>query len=101
MKKFYVSLLIVLSFLLVPSVNVSAQKNFIDGYIITLKKDTLKGKIDYREWNLNPSLIHFTDAAGKIDIFRPDDIAGFLFPRRTTTSAAMFRLIFLPSRQKT
>ncbi|MGA2823027.1 MAG: hypothetical protein ABSE72_05825 [Bacteroidales bacterium] len=80
MKKFYVSLLIVLSFLLVPSVNVSAQKNFIDGYIITLKKDTLKGKIDYREWNLNPSLIHFTDAAGKIDIFRPDDIAGFFIP---------------------
>ena len=31
-----------------------AQKNFIEGYIITLKKDTVKGTIDYREWNLNP-----------------------------------------------
>ena len=80
MTKFLVSLLIVLSFLLVPSINVSAQKNFIDGYIITLKKDTLKGKIDYREWNLNPTLIRFTDAAGKINIFRPDDIAGFFIP---------------------
>ena len=80
MKQFFVNLQIVVLFLLVPSLNVSAQKNFIEGYIITLKKDTLKGLVDYREWNLNPTLIHFTDAAGNKNIFRPDDIAGFFIP---------------------
>jgi hypothetical protein len=82
MKKLYISLLIVLSFLLFSSLNVTAQKNFIDGYIITLKKDTLKGQVDYREWNLNPSSIHFTDAKGKKSIFSPNDIAGFFIPPR-------------------
>ena len=57
-----------------------AQKNFIEGYIITLKKDTVKGTIDYREWNLNPSSIHFIDATGKKSTFKPDDISGFYVP---------------------
>jgi hypothetical protein len=59
---------------------VSAQKNLIEGYVITLKKDTLKGSLDYREWTLNPIRIHFKDANGKTSTFHPDDISGFYIP---------------------
>ena len=54
-----------------------AQQNFIEGYIITLKKDTVKGTIDYREWTLNPTSIHFKDNTGKMSILKPDDISAF------------------------
>lgn len=40
----------------------------------------MKGSIDYREWNLNPTSIHFKDASGKISKLQPDDISGFYIP---------------------
>jgi hypothetical protein len=67
-------------FILFNSDKLFAQKNFIEGYIITLKKDTLKGTIDNREWNLNPSSIQFIGADGKKSTFKPDDISGFFVP---------------------
>ncbi|WP_374951695.1 hypothetical protein [Mucilaginibacter sp.] len=36
-----------------------AQSNYKPGYIVTIKGDTLKGFIDYREWDLNPKSINF------------------------------------------
>lgn len=37
-----------------------SQKNFVDGYIILKgSSDTLKGKIDDRNWNFNPNTISF------------------------------------------
>jgi hypothetical protein len=45
---------IVLAFLLLP-VLASAQSNYKAGYVINLKGDTLKGFINYKEWNQNPS----------------------------------------------
>jgi hypothetical protein len=80
MKKVILFSFFFLSFYSFNSNKLFAQKNFIEGYIITLKKDTLKGTIDYREWNLNPTSINFIDASGKKNTFTPDDILGFFIP---------------------
>jgi len=36
-----------------------AQSNFKPGYVVTLKGDTIKGFIDYQEWNICPDTIKF------------------------------------------
>jgi len=36
-----------------------AQSNYKPGYVVTLKGDTLKGFINYREWQSNPEYIDF------------------------------------------
>jgi hypothetical protein len=45
-----------------------AQSNYKPGYVVTLKGDTLRGFIDYREWSNNPEAISFkhqlSDAKG-------------------------------------
>ena len=43
---------------LVPFI-LSAQKNFQPGYVVSLKGDTIRGFIDYREWNFTPTQILF------------------------------------------
>ena len=35
------------------------QSNYQPGYVVNLNGDTIKGLIDYREWNINPKNIHF------------------------------------------
>jgi len=37
----------------------SAQNNYKPGYVVTLKGDTLKGYIDYKEWIQNPHGVNF------------------------------------------
>ncbi|MDB4905050.1 MAG: hypothetical protein JWQ63_4331 [Mucilaginibacter sp.] len=39
-----------------------AQSNYKPGYLITLKGDTLRGFIDYQEWDSNPTAISFKTA---------------------------------------
>jgi hypothetical protein len=36
-----------------------AQSNYKSGYVVTLKGDTIKGFIDYREWDKSPVTIKF------------------------------------------
>ena len=36
-----------------------AQSNYKPGYLVNLKNDTLKGFIDYREWEKNPTSFNF------------------------------------------
>lgn len=55
MKIFYKVLLAVI---LLPAFSY-AQSNYKPGYIVNLKGDTLRGFIDYREWNSTPKLINF------------------------------------------
>jgi len=38
---------------------VFSQSNFKAGYLVTLKGDTLKGYVDYREWDKNPTQFKF------------------------------------------
>ncbi|WP_426670766.1 hypothetical protein ACPPVU_05945 [Mucilaginibacter sp. McL0603] len=75
MKSFYKALL-VLSFL--PLITF-AQSNYKPGYVVTLKGDTLRGFIDYREWNTNPTSINFKTAIAdtKPRTLTPEDVSFF------------------------
>ncbi|MHB8207740.1 hypothetical protein [Mucilaginibacter sp.] len=42
----------------------SAQSNYKPGYLVTLKGDTLKGYIDYKEWIQNPRGVNFKTNVG-------------------------------------
>lgn len=54
MKCFFTLLIFVsISFSLI------AQSNYQPGFIVSLKGDTIKGFIDYKEWNINPRAFHF------------------------------------------
>ncbi|POY35802.1 hypothetical protein C3K47_13705 [Solitalea longa] len=52
-----------------------AQSNFVDGYIIKLNGDTVKGKLDDRNWNITPKQITFRDSS--VHSFNANEIAGF------------------------
>ncbi len=55
----------------------NAQKNFLDGFVITAEGDTVRGQIDYRNWVINPSEISFKAADGKENVLRSVNIIGF------------------------
>jgi len=76
MRYFYQYLSVIL--LLSPAF-CSAQKNFRDGYVVTLKGDTLKGVIDYREWDNNPTEIHFksNSTTDNLQTFNLDNAKAF------------------------
>lgn len=59
MNNFYKVLLA--GIILLPSISF-AQSNYKPGYVVTSKGDTLRGFIDYREWNSNPSSVYFKTA---------------------------------------
>lgn len=54
------------------------QENYLPGYIIQLKGDTLHGFIDYRNWAKNPNKISFKKKMTDIrTIYKPIDIKAF------------------------
>ena len=56
----------------------SAQKNFTAGGIIQWNGDTLRGQIDYREWEVSPAKIQFrTSENADTRSFDTQGIAGF------------------------
>ena len=75
MKHFYQVLLAVM---LLPLFSL-AQSNYKPGYIVTLKGDTVRGFIDYKEWNLTPTFINFKTAISdnKSRKFTPAEISFF------------------------
>lgn len=67
---------IIIGFLSVQ--NSFCQENFIPGYIIQLNGDTLKGYIDYRDWDANPKKIFFKEnSKNNISNYTPIDIKEF------------------------
>jgi len=60
MKQFFSLIL----FIITP-VLLLAQSNYKPGYVVYLKGDTIKGFIDYKEWNINPREIHFKSDLSK------------------------------------
>ncbi len=54
-----------------------AQENFLPGYVISSKGDTVKGLIDYRNWINNPEKIFFKTDVGSASVFKPIDIKEF------------------------
>jgi hypothetical protein len=68
----------VILFILLSPALIYAQSNLKPGYIINLKGDTIKGAVDYREWDQNPDNVNFklaADAAAKN--YTLADIKGF------------------------
>jgi hypothetical protein len=65
---------------LLSSLTLSAQTNYHSGYIVKNNGDTVKGYIDYREWDRSPKSINFkTDANNKqTDKYYPASINGFV-----------------------
>jgi hypothetical protein len=56
----------------------AAQENFQDGYIVLTGKDTVKGRIDFRDWVANPGRITFEDGRqGQKTGYSPGEIAAF------------------------
>lgn len=51
--------------ILLPAISF-AQSNFKPGYTVTLKGDTLKGEIDYKEWARNPESIRFKNSNNQV-----------------------------------
>jgi hypothetical protein len=65
--------------LLVSTVNqLFGQSNFQSGYVVNIEGDTLRGKIDYRNWEKNPKKITFQygDSSGPNE-FAPADLISF------------------------
>ena len=58
---------------------VSAQRNYVPAVITTLKNDSLRGFVDYRNWNISPSEIRFKESLSddKEQHFGPGEINGF------------------------
>lgn len=73
MKVFYTLLIIFF-----PAI-IFAQSNYQPGYILQNNGDTLKGYINYREWDQNPKVIDFKNAPGdeQATQFTPLNVKGF------------------------
>lgn len=56
--------LITASFFMAVFFSLSAQKNYQAGWILTAEGDTLKGLIDYKNWEINPKTINFKSSTG-------------------------------------
>lgn len=67
-----------------------SQENLQPGYIIQKTGDTLKGLIDYRNWENNPTSISFTVSAAKVpDIYSPNMISSFFVNNEVYKSAVV------------
>jgi hypothetical protein len=67
-----------LAIFFIPSLAI-AQSNYKPGYVVTMKGDTSKGFIDYREWDKNPVRVNFKSDMAKTepDKLSPDNISAF------------------------
>jgi hypothetical protein len=74
MKFFYL-----LTFFLSVSLLSFAQSNYKPGYVVDLKNDTLKGFIDYQEWEINPKEFTFKSNLNQSQpqTFSTDNANGF------------------------
>jgi hypothetical protein len=69
------------------SLAVTAQENFEDGYIVLAGKDTVRGRIDFRDWVANPGRIAFEDGRqGQKTDYSPGEIAAFFVNGETYRS---------------
>jgi hypothetical protein len=71
-------LLVIVIICLVNVNNSYSQKNFKPGYVVDIHNDTIKGKIDYRNWDKTPRVIVFKDLSGqKTTSYTPNSIQSF------------------------
>lgn len=62
--------------LLLPFLS-SAQSNYKPGYVVDIKGDTLKGSVDYLEWERNPKQVTFKSTTGTVQQFTPQSSNAF------------------------
>lgn len=73
--KFFRALLLVAAFF---PLFAKAQTNFKPGYVVTLKGDTVKGSVDYKEWNKTPIEIRFKpDNSNTVTNYAPANVLAF------------------------
>jgi len=70
--------LLICSFLLHHQI--FSQSNYQPAIVVNSNGDSVRGKIDYRNWKKNPEKITFIDAGGVQHTFDPNSIKGFLIP---------------------
>jgi hypothetical protein len=64
-----------------------AQENFVPGLIFKNNNDTVRGKIDFRDWTYNPNKIVFRPDDGSAqEKLGPTEIAGFIVEGETYRS---------------
>ena len=69
---------ILLVLILSSAVFASAQSNYKPGYIVSLNGDTVKGFIDYKEWEVNPGKVTFKRSlTGQPQQYFARDVNGF------------------------
>jgi len=57
---------------------VSAQIDYRPGYVVTQQEDTVRGFIDYRNWDRSPEKISFRETEGGVDrVYAPVDLHAF------------------------
>ncbi|MDR0546710.1 MAG: hypothetical protein LBG77_03880 [Dysgonamonadaceae bacterium] len=61
------------------AIALTAQTNYLPGYIITLENDTLFGQIDYRDDYTLGSICRFEDQQGVKTEFSPNEIVAYRF----------------------
>jgi hypothetical protein len=67
--KFFLSFLV----LFIPLISFS-QANYLKGYVITTKGDTIKGFINYGNWNYNPQKIKFKTVDNLLQTYTPEQV---------------------------
>jgi hypothetical protein len=81
------------------SICVYSQKNLRSGYIVLNSNDTIKGFIDYKEWNRNPSRIAFTTSkAEKLKSYSKTDISYFEITNQESYRKYLISATLDPSR---
>jgi hypothetical protein len=71
---------VIIFILLAAGFTTAAQKSFSEGYIVTLKNDTIKGKVkDYypARFSFAPKKISFIDSSGIEKVYMPKDLSGY------------------------
>ncbi len=61
--------------LLLSTLMLSGQQNFLPGYIVSNNEDTIKGWIDYKDWEKNPDAIKFKQDNGQTFHYNPGDFS--------------------------
>lgn len=73
----------VLTFFVIGTIPAIAQKNLQPGYIVTLDHDTLRGRIDFKEWTQSPRQVLFLSGTQTTSTYSPEDISSFFVAGET------------------
>jgi hypothetical protein len=89
-KSIIATSVIIFCLTLIITPKITAQQNFLPGYYINIKGDTINGYIDYRKWELTPKTIQFkAELSTTTQTFSPHDIKEFKVANEKFISATV------------